>query len=258
VSIPRLGPQPTLFPPASSADEDGLVAWGGDLRPERLVAAYSRGIFPWPHDGMPLLWFSPDPRMVLPLRPDPTSSPDANAPPGEAPGEAPPARFGPRVSRRLARTLRQGRFEMRLDSAFSEVIAACADTPRAYESGTWITPAMQRAYIRLHELGVAHCAEAWLDGRLVGGIYGLALGGVFCGESMFHRERDASKAALVTLARQLAAWDFDLFDAQLPTAHLSSLGFQPWPRARYLRRLERSLQRPTRVGPWRLEIDPKA
>ena len=242
MSIPRLGPHPTIFPPADSADEDGLVAWGGDLRPERLVAAYARGIFPWPHEGLPLLWFSPDPRMVLPLR--------AEAAAGES--------TGPRVSRRLARTLRQGRFELRLDGDFQAVVEACADTPRVDESGTWITGPMRRAYTRLHRLGVAHCAEAWQDGRLVGGIYGVAVGGVFTGESMFHHERDASKVALVTLARQLAAWGFDLFDAQIPTTHLTSLGFRPWSRVRYLALLGRSSQRPSRLGRWALEIDPQA
>ncbi len=237
--VPQLGPDPRLFPDPRGADEDGLVAWGGDLRPERLLAAYSLGIFPWPHEGMPLLWFSPEPRMVLPLRPIGVG--------GDGDGEA-----GPRISRRLARTLRQGHFEVRLDEDFDAVIAACASTPRPHEAGTWITEEMQTAYGRLHRLGFAHCAGAWRDGRLVGGIYGVSIGGTFCGESMFHRERDASKVALVTLAQHLASAGLDLFDAQLPTEHLASLGFREWSRDRYLDVLATSVARPTLRGPWSL------
>lgn len=228
MTVYRLPDDEIVFPPASEADEDGLLAVGGDLRPARVAAAYAQGIFPWPHEGLPLLWFSPDPRMVM--RPEEL-----------------------RVSRRLARTIRSGRFELRLDSAFDDVVAACATVPRQGDSGTWITPAMAEAYGTLHGAGLAHSAEAWRDGRLVGGIYGISLGTMFCGESMFFRERDASKVALVGLVRQLRRWGFTLVDAQLPTQHLARLGFAPVPRADFLTRLGAAVARPTRRGPWRLD-----
>jgi leucyl/phenylalanyl-tRNA--protein transferase len=215
------------FPDPRDAEPEGLLAAGGDLRPERLVLAYSLGIFPW-HGGPPILWYSPDPRAVL------------------HPGAL-------RVSRRLLRTLRSGRFELRLDSAFRDVMEACAAAPRPGQDGTWITPAMVDAYSELHRLGLAHSAEAWREGRLVGGLYGVSLGSAFFGESMFHTERDASKAAFVALLWQLAAWGFDLFDGQLPTPHLTRLGLRAWPRERFLRALAASVARPTRRGRWELD-----
>ncbi len=214
------------FPRPEQADEGGLLAVGGDLRPERLLLAYGNGIFPWPHEGYPLLWFSPDPRAVLPPR-------------------------ELRVPRRLGRSLRQGRFRVTFDEAFDEVISGCAEAPRPEGEGTWITPEMRRAYSELHRLGLAHSAEAWNEDRLVGGLYGISLGGVFVAESMFYREAGASKAALVTLVRRLAEWDFDLFDAQVQSAHLERFGMREWPRERYLRALRRSVEgRETRRGPW--------
>jgi len=215
------------FPPPHEADEDGLLAVGGDLSPERLVLAYSSGIFPWPHDGMPLLWFSPDPRMVL------------------KPGSM-------KISRSLRAQLKHGAFEVTCDEAFREVMSACARTPRAHEEGTWITPDMVNAYSLLHERGVAHSVEAWHEGQLAGGLYGVSLGAVFFGESMFSRVTDGSKVALVALVRQLAAWDFAFLDCQMVTDHLASMGAEPWTRERFLRELKQAMAVPTRRGCWTL------
>jgi len=217
------------FPPPSDAEPSGLLAVGGDLSPERLLRAYSLGIFPW-YEAPPILWFSPDPRMLI------------------APGAL-------HVSRRLLRTLRQGRFELRLDSAFGEVIRSCASVPRRGGTGTWITPEMTLAYEKLHALGYAHSCEAWQAGELAGGVYGVSLGGAFFAESMFQRARDASKAALAALVWQLEAWGFTLIDCQLPTAHLASLGARPCPRARFERRLARALEAKTRRGRWELDLE---
>jgi len=215
-----------VFPDPDSAEPNGLLAVGGDLEPERLLTAYALGIFPW-YDEPPILWFCPDPRMAL------------------RPGEL-------LVSRRLRRTLRQGAFELRLDSAFDAVIRACAEAPRPGEPGTWITPEMQHAYRELHRLGFAHSCEAWQGDRLVGGVYGVSLGAAFFGESMFFRERDASKAALTALVWQLDAWGFELFDCQMHTTHLARFGASEWPRPVFLDTLGRALEAPTRRGHWRL------
>jgi leucyl/phenylalanyl-tRNA--protein transferase len=216
------------FPPPEGADPSGLVAVGGDLSPERLLEAYSVGIFPWPLVERPLLWFSPDPRMVL--RPHELV-----------------------VSRSLRKTLRRGVFEVRLDTAFEHVVRRCAEIPRRGEAGTWITDDMAAAYTRLHELGYAHSAEAWQDGALVGGLYGVSLGASFFGESMFADRPDASKAAFAVLAGQLAAWDFDLIDCQVHTDHLARFGAREWSRRRFLTALRRSLEAPTRRGVWKLD-----
>lgn len=221
------------FPPPERADPSGLLAVGGDLGPERLLLAYSRGIFPWYEEGLPILWHSPDPRMVL-------LAPELH------------------VSRSLRRTLARGRFEVRLDTAFDEVVAACAEAPRAGQDGTWITGDMRAAYGELHRLGFAHSAESWLEGRLVGGLYGVSLGAAFFGESMFAREPDASKVAFVTLVRQIAAWGIPLVDCQVHTTHLASLGAYEVSRPRFLAALRRALRRPTRPGPWRLDSPPPA
>src|SRR5262245_64267625 len=159
------------------------------------------------------------------------------------------------VSRSLARTLRRRRFSLTLDRAFGRVIAACAETPRRSGTGTWITREMRAAYVRLHEQGFAHSAEAWAEGELAGGLYGVALGGCFFGESMFARRSDASKAALAMLVRQLERWGFELVDCQVPNPHLARLGAREWPRARFLRHLRDALARATRRGPWRLDAD---
>jgi len=230
VTIYRLGPEP-VFPPPSEAEPSGWLAVGGDLSSPRLLAAYAAGIFPWYEDPQPILWFSPDPRWLL------------------LPAEL-------HVSRRLARTLRQHKFEVTFDTAFGRVIRACAAVRRAGASGTWITPAMVTAYEELFALGFAHSAEAWVGGELVGGVYGVSLGGGFFAESMFRLRSDASKVALATLVRQLAAWGFDFVDCQLRTPHLERLGARGWPRAAFLRQLRATLQRETRRGRWRLAVDP--
>jgi len=216
------------FPPPDLADESGLLAVGGDLKPERLLLAYSLGIFPWYSDGLPILWYSPDPRLVL-------ESADLV------------------VSRTLRKTLRRGQYRVTLDTAFDRVIRACADAPRPGQQGTWITDDMVRAYRRLHELGYAHSAEAWLDGELAGGLYGVSLGAGFFGESMFARADDASKVAFVTLVEQLGRWGIDLIDCQVHTEHLARFGAVEWPRERFLARLAAALEKPTRSGRWRLD-----
>jgi leucyl/phenylalanyl-tRNA--protein transferase len=225
VPVYRLGSSLT-FPPPEEAEEGGLLAVGGDLSPPRLLAAYAMGIFPW-YEEAPILWYSPDPRTIL------------------VPGEL-------RVSRRLRRTLRQGLFELRLDSAFEEVIRSCARAPRRGSRGTWITADMIAAYCALHELGFAHCSEAWCEGKLVGAVYGVSLGSGFFGESMFFRQRDASKAALVALLWQTEAWGFELFDCQMHTDHMARLGAREWPRDLFLRALRKSMKQPTRRGRWQL------
>lgn len=217
-----------IFPPPALADPNGILALGGDLAPERLLLAYRMGIFPWFSEGMPILWHSPDPRLVL--------TPDAL-----------------HVSRSLRKALRKKPYEIRLDTAFADVIDACARTPRPGQNGTWITADMREAYVELHRRGFAHSAEAWQGQRLVGGLYGVSLGGVFFGESMFAYASDASKIAFVTLMRQLAAWGIELIDCQVHTDHLASLGAEEWTRSRFLKALERALRLPTRKGPWRLE-----
>ncbi|MDR2239958.1 MAG: leucyl/phenylalanyl-tRNA--protein transferase [Zoogloeaceae bacterium] len=188
------------FPPAAEALRypNGLLCAGGDLSPGRLLAAYRNGIFPWFSAGEPILWWSPDPRMVL------------------FPEEL-------KISRSLARTLRRGGYTVRLDTAFAEVIHACS-LPRPGQDGTWITPSMQKAYLRLHQLGHAHCVETWIDGALAGGLYGVAIGRAFYGESMFTRLADASKIALAHLARYLERRGFAVIDCQMKTAHLASFG----------------------------------
>lgn len=220
-----------LFPPVSWTSPEGVIAAGGRPDPATLKEAYSRGIFPWPHDGVPLLWFCPDPRFVL------------------VPGEA-------HISRSLRKEMRRGTFEVRADTAFREVMQACARKPRPGQDGTWITRDMIAGYTALHEEGIAHSIEAWQDGRLAGGLYGLSLGSVFFGESMFADVPDASKVAFATLLANLIRWDFDLVDCQSYTEHLASFGAVEWPRTRFLAVLERALRRPVRQGPWTLEVGP--
>jgi leucyl/phenylalanyl-tRNA---protein transferase len=215
------------FPPPELADENGVIAVGGDLRPERLLLAYSIGIFPWYSEGLPIIWHSPDPRMVL--------TPE-----------------GLHVSRSLRKAMRKRPYEIRLDTAFAEVIDACACMPREGQDGTWITEEMRDAYVELHRLGFAHSAEAWHEGELVGGLYGVSLGGAFFGESMFARATDASKIAFITLVQQLAAWDIRLIDCQVYTEHLAHFGAEEWPRDRFLAALREAVGMPTRAGRWQL------
>ena len=216
------------FPDPATADEAGLLAVTTELTPERIVEAYAQGIFPWFERRGVVAWFSPDPRMVL------------------RPGEL-------HVARTLRKTLARRTFDIRCDTAFHDVITACAKVPRRHERGTWISPRFVDSYSALYREGLAHSAEAWRDGRLVGGLYGVALGGAFFGESMFATEPDASKAAFATLVAQLAAWGFDLVDCQVHTEHLESLGATEWPREGFLRELAVSMARPTRRGGWALE-----
>jgi leucyl/phenylalanyl-tRNA--protein transferase len=220
------------FPPVELASPEGLLAVGGDLRAERLLEAYRHGIFPWYNPGQPILWWSPDPRAVL---------------------------FPPklRISRSLRKTLRQNKFTVTLDRAFRKVISSCAQ-PRSERigHGTWITPEMIEAYCLLHERGCAHSVESWEEGELVGGLYGVALGSAFFGESMFTRATDASKVAFTHLVRQLEKWGYTLIDCQLPSVHLFSLGAEEIRRRDFMDHLERALQQSDRPGHWCFEADP--
>jgi len=214
------------FPPAELASPEGLLAVGGDLRVERLLEAYRHGIFPWYNDDQPILWWSPDPRAVL--------FPDQL-----------------HISRSLKRTMRLGGFTVTLDTRFRDVMRGCAGPrPQYPDGGTWITKEMTEAYVQLHELGYAHSVEAWQEGRLVGGLYGVALGGIFFGESMFTRVPDASKVALVSLVRQLQAWGFRIFDCQQPSRHIKMLGAEDISRRDFLDHLAGALTLPDRRGQW--------
>ncbi|WP_313055378.1 leucyl/phenylalanyl-tRNA--protein transferase [Pseudomonas lopnurensis] len=209
------------FPPLDKAlrEPNGLLAAGGDLSPERLLAAYRHGCFPWYQDGQPLLWWSPDPRTVL------------------YPDEL-------HVARSLRKRLRQNSYTVTFDRAFVDVIEGCAG-PRSYTDGTWITTPMQQAYLRLHEMGVAHSVEVWADEHLVGGLYGLAMGRLFFGESMFSRATDASKVGFVTLVEHLRDWGFALVDCQMPTRHLESFGARSISRDAFARALAEHLDQPS-------------
>jgi leucyl/phenylalanyl-tRNA--protein transferase len=213
----------TDFPPASRAGPEGILAMGGDLSPRLLLHAYGRGIFPWYADGEPILWWSPDPRAVFD-----------------------PRHFRP--SRSLSQSIRNRGYETRLDADFDAVIAGCA-APRGDGQGTWITASMRRAYRELHRLGLAHSVETWHEGQLVGGLYGVRLGGMFFGESMFSRARDASKVALARLIDEARATGIGLIDCQMPTPHLASLGAETLPRGEFLRRLEALIGDDTPGGP---------
>jgi leucyl/phenylalanyl-tRNA--protein transferase len=215
------------FPPPSEADVHGLLAWGGDLRPERLISAYAQGIFPW-YEEEPILWFSPDPRALL------------------LPGDLV-------INRTLTKNLRRGLYEVRVDSAFEQVVLRCREVPRPGQEGTWITDDLMAAFVRLHELGFAHSFESWREGELVGGVYGMSLGAAFFGESMFATASDASKVALVALVRQIDAWGFHFLDCQVYNDHTGSMGAREWPRDQFLAGLRRALQEPTRRGAWSLE-----
>lgn len=217
------------FPPVEQAFDEprGLLAAGGDLRPDRLLAAYARGIFPWYDDDSPILWWSPDPRMVL--RPE-----DVH------------------VSRSLAKLIRQGRYQITMDCAFADVIRHCAGL-RADREGTWITQEMQAAYRDLHRLGHAHSVEIWHDSRLVGGLYGIAMGKLFFGESMFSLAPNVSKIAFVALARQLQQWEFALIDCQMPTDHLQSLGAREMSRAKFQDVLQHWRGDETPPAPWKFD-----
>ena len=220
---------PEAFPDPALAlrDPDGLLAVGGDLSPGRLLHAYRCGIFPWYQGDQPILWWSPDPRAVL------------------FPGEF-------HLSRSLRKRLRGGGFEFTFDVCFADVMAACSGARTNQPGGgTWITPAMCSAYLALHERGHAHSVEVWSDGNLIGGVYGVTLGGVFFGESMFSRVTDGSKAALACLSRSLPAWGYGLIDCQVMSAHLLRLGARPLPRAAFLTLLERLCSQTPAPDAWR-------
>ncbi|GDX81920.1 leucyl/phenylalanyl-tRNA--protein transferase [Deltaproteobacteria bacterium] len=216
-----------VFPPPAHA-EQGLLCVGGDLRPERLVAAYQQGIFPWYSEGEPIWWHSPDPRFVLL-----------------------PEKL--HVHRSLGKVIGQRRFEIRFDTAFADVIKRCGQKRRPGQRGTWITRDMQAAFNRLHELGLAHSAEAWQDGKLVGGLYGVSLGQMYFGESMFADVDDASKVAFVALVRWMQARGILLVDSQVRTDHVARFGGEEWPREQYLERLASLVHHPNLRGPWRIE-----
>lgn len=218
-------PREHVFPRPDLAEPDGLLGVGGDLHPRRLAMAYAAGIFPWYSEGQPILWFSPDPRFVL--RTD--------------------ALY---VGRSLRKRVRRGDYRITMDQAFPDVIERCQQRARPGQRGTWITGEMKAAYTRLHDLGMAHSVEAWQGDALVGGLYGVALGRLFCGESMFATAPDASKVAFVWLVRQLEAWGFPLVDSQVHTAHLERFGAVHVPRKDYLAEIQPLLQASARSGPW--------
>jgi leucyl/phenylalanyl-tRNA--protein transferase len=227
VAVFRL-PREPIFPDPELAEPDGLLAVGGDLSPDRLLRAYADGIFPWYSEETPILWWSPEPRMVLL-----------------------PAEF--HVPRSLRRTIRSGAFEARADTAFGEVIRRCADKDRPGQDGTWITPEMILAYERLHDLGFAHSFEAWEGGELAGGLYGVSLGAAFFGESMFADRPDASKVAFATSVEWLRGRGFELIDCQVDTEHLRRFGAREIPRAEFLARLRNAMSSATVRGKWKID-----
>ena len=220
-------PDEPVFPPPSEAEPDGLIAVGGDLSPQRLLNAYSEGIFPWFRDEDDIFWYSPDPRMVL------------------IPHEL-------RISPSLQRVIRSGRFEIRMDTAFEDVVKACASAPREGQDGTWIDSGFIEAYTGMHELGFAHSIEAYLNGDLEGGLYGLSIGRAFFGESMFHKASNASKVALYHLVEKVKTWQFHFIDCQVETELLKFMGAKPMPRVEYLERLKTAVGFPSHKGNWTL------
>jgi len=219
------------FPDVEYAGAEGLLAVGGDLNVERLLAAYRHGIFPWYSEDQPILWWSPDPRAVL--------LPDKL-----------------KISRSLGKTIRKNIFRVTLDQRFAEVIKACANTRRGEEdTGTWITPEMMDAYIELHKSGVAHSVEVWYDDQLVGGLYGIAMGRAYFGESMFSRMTDASKVGFCFLVRQLQKWGYHFIDCQVESAHLTSLGAQPIPRSQFIDMLNEALKHEIQPSHWTADLE---
>jgi leucyl/phenylalanyl-tRNA--protein transferase len=220
-------PDEILFPDPLLAEPDGLLAVGGDLCPERLLTAYANGIFPWYSEHEPILWWSPDPRLVL---------------------------FPQKliVSRSLQQKIKKNVFSVRMDSNFEQVISACAETERRHEDGTWITDEMKIAYIELHRKGFAHSVETYFNGKLVGGLYGVSLGKAFFGESMFHTMTDASKVALYYLVEKAKEFGFIFIDSQVETTHMVSMGAELIPRKNYLKLLNEAINFPSQKGKWRL------
>lgn len=214
-----------VFPHPSLAEEDGLLAIGGDLSPERLLLAYANGIFPWYSEGDPICWFSPDPRCLL--------FPDKL-----------------KVTKSLRKTIEKKVFDVRFDTCFEQVIENCSSVPRPEQGGTWITKEIKEAYTKLHQLGFAHSVESFRGGQLVGGLYGISLGSAFFGESMFHFETDASKVAFVHLVERIKSWGFSFIDNQQVTKHLISLGSEEISRDRFLALLGEVILEPTKRGCW--------
>jgi leucyl/phenylalanyl-tRNA--protein transferase len=224
-------PEDHIFPDPKLANPSGILAVGGDLDPARVLLGYSIGVFPWYSEGQPILWHSPDPRFILP------------------PDEL-------HIGRSLKQRLRARPFELSMDSDFAGVIHACKDVPRPGQEGTWITRDMEQTYLLLHEHGFAHSVEARLEGELVGGLYGVSLGSIFFGESMFANRDDASKIAFVALVRQLQLWGFHLVDSQVHTEHLERFGAFEIERSDYLDALASCLEADTRQGTWSFDSDP--
>lgn len=222
-------PRDLRFPSVDQATPEGLLAVGGDLRPERLLEAYRCGVFPWYNEDQPILWWSPDPRTVL--------FPDKL-----------------HISRSLKRSLRPGLFTVTMDTCFHDVIELCGGPRAQYpEGGTWITPTMIEAYTALHDRGYAHSAETWQEGRLVGGVYGVAIGRAFFAESMFTKVDDASKVALVSLVRQLHRWNFCIIDCQQSSPHVMRLGAEEIPRAEFIAHVAAAVKSPGRPGSWKFD-----
>ena len=216
-----------IFPPPDLSEENGLLALGGNLTEARLLLAYSMGIFPWYSESDPILWWSPDPRLVL------------------FPEEL-------KISRSLRQTIKKGTFKITMDKAFESVISKCALTHKKDDGGTWITAEMIEAYTCLHHSGLAHSVESWYEGKLVGGLYGVSMGSAFFGESMFSKKSDASKAAFVMLVQQLIKWNFTLLDCQISNKHLVSLGAREISRSEFLAKLKKALTSPSRAGNWQI------
>lgn len=211
--IPQLNKFNFNFPPATSANEEGIVAWGGDLHPTRIIRAYQQGIFPWYSEQDPILWWSPDPRLIMELNDF-------------------------KCSKSLKKSMKK--FTYTFDTRFNDVIHNCAHTPRKNQYGTWLNHDMIEAYTELFNMGIAHSVEAYYNGELVGGLYGIAIGKIFCGESMFAHKSDASKAAYATLVDHLQKWGYHFIDCQVPTNHLKSLGAKEISRDEYLNRVQQS------------------
>ena len=222
ILIPKLHPRDFTFPNPLDANQEGLLAWGGDLKPERLLRAYTKGIFPWFNEGDPILWWSPDPRLVL------------------FPSDI-------KISKSLAKSMKH--FDIRYDTAFENVMRQCLETRLAQGQKSWISEDLIASFCALHVEGFAHCVECYYEKKLVGGLYGLYLGGVFCGESMFSTKRDASKAALVGLCEKVKSLGGDFIDCQLPTDHLQSLGACVIEREKFLGMLENALEN-CKTKPW--------
>ncbi len=225
VFIPRLSKFSYIFPDPRNAAKEGLVAWGGDLSPNRILAAYAQGIFPWYNEDDPILWWSPDPRLVLFLD-------------------------DIKISRSLRKSMKK--FTVKFDTDFEKVIRMCREVRTKKNESTWILEEVIEKYTLLHEMGFAHSVETYYEGKLVGGLYGISLGAVFCGESMFSIKSDASKTALVFLSRKLKEWEFDFIDCQVPSNHLKSMGAKEISREEFLDLLQKALQKPSSAQKWEI------